>query len=122
MGKIRRNDCPTSYYYLTLGLNRNASEEEIKDRYRELAKIYHPDVNRSPEAEEKFKEINEAYDYLTSHLTLTKERNINNEILKGILKVVRKDIHKNLQKVIKRRNRIIQTAVVNEIKKELKKR
>jgi curved DNA-binding protein len=50
--------------YETLGLNDNASEAEIKKAYRTLAKKYHPDINKSPEAEEKFKEINAAYEVL----------------------------------------------------------
>ena len=48
-------------YYSTLGVSRNASQEEIKRSYKELAKKYHPDLNKSKGAEEKFKEINEAY-------------------------------------------------------------
>lgn len=48
-------------YYETLGVSRDASEEEIKKAYRSLAREYHPDVNHEPGAEEKFKEINEAF-------------------------------------------------------------
>ncbi|WP_194974203.1 J domain-containing protein [Aquiflexum lacus] len=48
-------------YYLILGLNENASQEEIKRAYRKLALQWHPDKNLSPEAHEKFIEINEAY-------------------------------------------------------------
>ena len=48
-------------YYAILGVPRNATQEEIKRAYKRLARQYHPDVNKSPEAEEKFKEINEAY-------------------------------------------------------------
>jgi len=50
--------------YETLGLNDNASASEIKKAYRTLAKKYHPDINKTPEAEEKFKEINAAYEVL----------------------------------------------------------
>ncbi len=52
-------------YYAILGVPRNASQEEIKRAYKRLARQYHPDVNKSPEAEERFKEINEAYAVLS---------------------------------------------------------
>lgn len=52
-------------YYEVLGLQKGASADEIKRAYRQLAKKYHPDVNKEPGAEEKFKEINEAYDTLS---------------------------------------------------------
>src|SRR3989339_328693 len=47
-------------YYKILGVDRNASKEEIKSAYKRLAKKFHPDVNKDPNATEKFKEINEA--------------------------------------------------------------
>ncbi len=47
-------------YYQTLGVERNSTKEEIKKAYKKLAKKHHPDLNKSPEATEKFKEINEA--------------------------------------------------------------
>lgn len=52
-------------YYEILGVSRDASEDDIKKAYRELTKKYHPDVNHEPGAEEKFKEINEAYEVLS---------------------------------------------------------
>ncbi|MCL5773141.1 MAG: DnaJ domain-containing protein, partial [Firmicutes bacterium] len=53
-------------YYKILGVDRNASEKDIKLAYRRLAKKYHPDVNKGDKSsEEKFKEINEAYDVLS---------------------------------------------------------
>src|SRR5438552_1493461 len=52
-------------YYEILGVSRDASKEDIKASYRKLALQYHPDRNKSPEAEEKFKEISEAYAVLS---------------------------------------------------------
>lgn len=51
-------------YYATLGVPRSASSEEIQKAYRKLARKYHPDVNPSPEAESRFKEITESYEVL----------------------------------------------------------
>jgi molecular chaperone DnaJ len=52
-------------YYEVLGLSRNASPEEIKAAFRKLARQYHPDVSQEANAEERFKEINEAYAVLS---------------------------------------------------------
>ncbi|MBW2065190.1 MAG: J domain-containing protein [Deltaproteobacteria bacterium] len=51
-------------YYEILGVPRNATQDEIQRSYRKLARKYHPDINKEPGAEEKFKEINEAYEAL----------------------------------------------------------
>lgn len=51
-------------YYEILGVSRSASDSEIKSAYRKMARKYHPDVNKTKEAEEKFKDINEAYEVL----------------------------------------------------------
>ena len=52
-------------YYEILGIPRNASNDEIKASFRKLARQYHPDVNKESDAEEKFKEVNEAYSILS---------------------------------------------------------
>ena len=52
-------------YYETLGVSKDASDEEIKRAFRKLAKQYHPDINKEPGAEAKFKEIGEAYAILS---------------------------------------------------------
>ena len=51
-------------FYEILGVDKNASEAEIKSAYRKLAKKYHPDLNKEEGAAEKFKEISEAYEVL----------------------------------------------------------
>ena len=63
-------------YYDILGVNKNASDDEIKKAYRSLAKKYHPDLNQnSAEAAEKLKEVNEAYEVLSDK---TKRSNYDN--------------------------------------------
>jgi curved DNA-binding protein len=52
-------------YYEVLGVPRTAGAEELQQAYRRLARRYHPDVNKDPEAEERFKELNEAYQVLS---------------------------------------------------------
>lgn len=52
-------------YYKTLGISKTATDDEIKKAYRDLARKYHPDVNKDPKAEEMFKEVNEAYQVLS---------------------------------------------------------
>ena len=57
---------PVEYkdYYAILGVSRNAKPDDIRKAYRKLAKEFHPDVNKSAGAEDKYKEINEAYEVL----------------------------------------------------------
>lgn len=52
-------------YYKILGVSKNASQDEIKKAFKKLARKHHPDVNKDPGSEEKFKEINEAYTVLS---------------------------------------------------------
>ncbi|RMH00462.1 MAG: molecular chaperone DnaJ [Chloroflexi bacterium] len=52
-------------YYEVLGVDRTATKEELKKAFRRLARQYHPDVNKDPDASERFKEINEAYEVLS---------------------------------------------------------
>lgn len=54
-------------YYEILGVSRSTSKSQIKDSYRKLAMKYHPDRNKAPDAEEKFKEISEAYAVLSDN-------------------------------------------------------
>ena len=51
-------------FYEVLGVSRTATADEIQRAYRKLARSYHPDVNKDPSAEDRFKEISEAYDVL----------------------------------------------------------
>ncbi|MFQ6097412.1 MAG: J domain-containing protein, partial [Armatimonadota bacterium] len=52
-------------YYEVLGLDRNATDKEIKAAYRRLARKYHPDISKEPDAEQRFKEVGEAYAVLS---------------------------------------------------------
>src|SRR3954466_7297509 len=56
---------PSRDFYDTLGVSRDVSAEDMQRAYRKLARTYHPDVNRDPGAEERFKDISEAYDVLS---------------------------------------------------------
>jgi len=51
-------------YYAVMGVDRGASQDEIKRAYRKLARKYHPDVSKEPDAEARFKELGEAYEVL----------------------------------------------------------
>ena len=62
-------------YYDILGVSKDASPDDIKRAYRSMAKKYHPDINKEPGADEKFKEVNEAYEVLSDP---TKKSNYDN--------------------------------------------
>ncbi|MBO4275363.1 DnaJ domain-containing protein, partial [Microbispora triticiradicis] len=52
-------------FYEALGVPRTADQDEIQRAYRKLARTYHPDVNKAPDAEDRFKEVSEAYEVLS---------------------------------------------------------
>src|SRR5260370_39903825 len=56
-------------FYQILGVSRDASQQDIQRAYRKLARQYHPDVNADPAAEERFKDVSEAYDVLSDPQT-----------------------------------------------------
>lgn len=70
-------------YYKTLGIAKGASDDDIKKAYRKLALKYHPDKNKAPGAEEKFKEIAEAYEVLSDSKKRDIYDNYGEEGLKG---------------------------------------
>jgi len=51
-------------YYAVMGVARDATADQIKQAYRKLARKYHPDVSKEPDAEQRFKEVGEAYEVL----------------------------------------------------------
>src|SRR5579872_6090166 len=70
-------------YYEVLGVSRSASAEEIKRAFRNLARKYHPDVNKQPDAEARFKEINEAYEILSDPSKRRAYDNFGHEAMAG---------------------------------------
>lgn len=61
---MAENEWLNKDFYKTLGVSKDATESDITKAYRKLARKYHPDINKTKEAEEKFKDISEAYDVL----------------------------------------------------------
>lgn len=107
-------------YYSTLGLSKDASEEEIKRAYRKLARTWHPDVCNHPQAKEKFIEIHEAYEVLSNK----KRRqyydyygfvstDILDEIRRGMDSVLEsiKDLEKYIGDQLDRMNKIMQAQM-----------
>ena len=70
-------------YYRILGVSRTANDDELKKAYRKLALKYHPDKNKNPGAEEKFKQIGEAYDVLSDKKKRSVYDQFGEEGLKG---------------------------------------
>lgn len=65
-------------YYKILGVSKNATEDEIKKAYRKLAMKYHPDLNSSKDAEDKMKEINEAYEQVMKNKNTSSNKSTSN--------------------------------------------
>jgi curved DNA-binding protein len=59
----------TGDFYQVLGVDRSASQDDVQRAYRKLARRFHPDINKDPGAEERFKQINEAYEVLSDATT-----------------------------------------------------
>lgn len=97
--QIKKHD-----YYKILKLPKNSSIEEIKKRYKELAKIYHPDLNPSKDAEEKFKEINEAYNKILSikENSKRKKKNLKKDVVIKIKVEIKNSIRTEIKRAIKK--------------------
>ena len=85
-------------FYKVLGLSKGATEDEVKKAYRKLALKYHPDKNKSANAEERFKEIAEAYDVLSDKKKREIYDQYGEEGLKGMMAV--KTMIKHLTTII----------------------
>ena len=88
-------------YYEILNISPNASKNDIKKQYKKLAKMYHPDVNSSLEAELRFKEINKAIEIL-----LDDEKRKNYDALRTVTKTIYKNSYKEEKKETKKEEKI----------------
>ncbi len=77
-------------YYEILGLSEGATKEEIKKAYRKMAMRYHPDLNKGKDAEQKFLEVLEAYEYLTGIRKMNKGKGLNPEDLQKFYDLMKK--------------------------------
>lgn len=79
-------------YYSILQVSKTASQDEMKKAYRSLARKYHPDINKESSAEDKFKEINEAYGILGNEESRNKyDAKLNNNFTSRTSKTTRKE-------------------------------
>lgn len=80
-------------YHKILGVTKDSSDEEIKKAFRDLAKRYHPDVNKDANAENKFKEINEAYNHIINKKEDEPQFSNNSSFYHQIHRQIQPDIH-----------------------------
>lgn len=88
--------------YKILELKEGASESEINKQFRKLAAKYHPDVNKSPEAENKSKEISQAYNILKDPLQAAKENNYSKSVWESVYRRSPKDIMDFMEEILKK--------------------
>jgi hypothetical protein len=89
-------------YHKILGLERDADLESIKKAYRELAKKYHPDINKSTDAHKKFIEISEAYEFLSNNTVrqryISRDYDLSDEVIRTEFERARRAAQENAQR------------------------